>query len=395
MFAVSAMAEIETMENPLLTGIKKDEASDEGFFLDGTSLDGDGKNGLTIPPSSVAETASTLASKRAKSLSMAFMKSLSGLCCDDCKTDPFNTHDDTGHKNGSDHDEYGMPGTNVSGDLYNLQSLQGSLLTISPLVSGPMLLENLESRALSGRTNTVERIIGDYICFCKFYQVQYNSGILTTLRFSLPCLRVSGPFHDTDMLALVELLLRHANGALQFISRLDFTIASKEGRREQSSRLGFTSHGALALAKALQTTKRIRQVLLPRHRIGPYGASAIFMACQTNPTIQVLNLRRCRIGKRGAFAFCELILGMIPDGANRIGASDSGEIKLRGRDTTAHGLVDVDLSCNTIGHAGTSAIELALAQYTLNRDRGSMVVNLEGNHVFPEVSISSIVFSRV
>jgi hypothetical protein len=395
---------VETMEEPLLGKVEKDEASPGGVVaFDGTSsLDRYGQNErkMLASSSSAAEKVSAVASKKAKALSMSFMKSLSGLCCDNCKSDPFETTDDvdvlgqTKRGVGDDHDNNDVRlGTHESGDLYNLQALRRSLSTISPLVSGPMLLDSLGSDALAGggtTTSTVERIIGEYMCFCKFYQVHYNAGILTTLRFSLPCLRVSGSFHDADMLALVELLLRHANGALKHISRLDFAVASREGRHERNSKLlGFTSHGAMALAKALQTTEHVRQVLLPRHRIGPYGASAIFMACQMNPTIEVLNLRRCRIGKRGAYAFCELILGMAPNVAyygRAPGGADTDDVKLRHNERTDHGLVHVDLSANMFGHVGTTAIECALVEFSLNGDGHRMVVNLEGNLVFPEVS---------
>lgn len=137
-------------------------------------------------------------------------------------------------------------------------------------------------------------------------------------------------------------------------------MASREGKQQ-----GFTSHGALALAKCLQTTSNIIQVWLPRHRIGPYGASALFLACRENPTIQHLNLRRCRIGERGAFAFCELLL---EPGAN-------------------HGLLEVDLGSNGIGHRGTVAIERALEERVKQEQKEDdvMFVNLEGNLVFPEV----------
>jgi hypothetical protein len=166
------------------------------------------------------------------------------------------------------------------------------------------------------------------------------------------------------MLALTELLLKHANGALQYVKRLDFTIASKEGKQQLGIKVGFKSHGALALAKTLQSTQFITQVWLPRHRIGPYGASALFWACSANPSIHVLNLRRCRIGERGAFAFCELILN------------------------EKTGLQDVDLSANGIGHRGTVAVEKALKEIAAEN---FIFVNLEGNLVFPEVCLCGVV----
>jgi hypothetical protein len=299
----------------------------------------------------------------AQALSLKFMKSLSGLCCQECGTDPFKEQDDK----------------DAPSELYNLQSLQRSSTSISPLVAAPMMTNPTVGDGLI----TVEGMIGEYMTLCQFYKVPYNAGVVTTLRFSLPSLRVSGSFHDLDMLAVVELLLRHANTKLKFISRLDFSIASKEGRRFKSYRLGFTSHGALALAKVLQKTRYIRQVWLPRHRIGPYGASALFMACRDNSTIQTLNLRRCGIGERGAFAFCELIAGNIatPGTATTTAATTTATA------TITTGLQDVDLSSNGIGHRGTLAIERAMEQQMkeTNSNAPPIFVNLEGNLVFPEV----------
>lgn len=331
----------------------------------------------------------------ARALSLAFMKSLSGLCCDDCKKDPFHLNGDDGHKKEVDHENSSGSAmiAHEPSELYNLPALRRSLSTISPFVSGPMLLDKADPHSLSGGPATLESIVGEYMCSCRFYQVPYNAGVLTTLRFSLPCLRVSGSFHDADMLALVEVLLRHANGCLKFITRLDFTVASKEGRHVRNSKLlGFTSHGAFALAKALQGTKNIGQVLLPRHRIGPYGASAIFMACRMNPTIEALNLRRCRIGRRGAYAFCQIILGVTPDGEEVPVMGDKSELAVKS--STGHGLIDMDLSANTIGHAGTVAIESSLKEFNLKTREGhALVVNLDGNLVFPEVCSDVVVLS--
>ena len=365
-----------------------------------------------------------------KSLSMRFIKALSGLGCEHCKTDPF--HDSNmihgnGKKKKNDDDDDGaaaIPTTTstsssfmIDGGLYNLKSLQKSLSTISPLVSGPMMMDHntpITTTKTTTTTNdttspsptttttttvslstTIEQVIGEYMCFCRFYNVTYNAGILTTLRFALPCLRVTGSFHDEDMLALVELLIRRGNTSLKHITRLDFTIASKEGRHWRNTKLvGFTSHGALALAKALQTTKYVKQVFLQRHRIGPYGASAIFLACRTNPTIEAINLRRCRIGERGAFAFCEIIMGMNPivtkqqDNENNNKDTTSAKTSAR-TEFLGHGLIDVDLSANRIGHQGTNAIERAIEKRMANDKEHPIFVNLEGNLVFPEVSISN------
>lgn len=360
----------------------------------------------------------------AEALSMSFMKSWSGVCCDpDCEEH----HPILSSSSSKKQSNRGQtsPSTNRSSkevaearnfhfddtpsEVYNLRALhqQASSNSISPLVAAPMMLTTRRqlpsstdgdpagSNAISTSTVTVEGLIGEYMYLCKFYNVSYNAGILTTLRFSMPSLRVAGSFHDLDMLALVELLLRHANHRLSFIRRLDFSLASKEGRKNPSYKLGFTSHGALALAKVLQKSKHIQQVWLPRHRIGPYGASALFLAARDNPTIQTLNLRRCRIGERGAFAFCELIASnTLPPPSSQSSALASMS-KDPGSPAFSHtlldsiagaptGLLEVDLSSNGIGHRGTAAIERALEQRH-RKTAEMLLVNLEGNLVFPEV----------
>jgi hypothetical protein len=183
---------------------------------------------------------------------------------------------------------------------------------------------------------------------------------MTSLRFSLPAMRVSGNFHDADMLALSEILLRHCNGALAFLKRLDFRRASKEGRLNRTA--GFKSHGAFALAKVLQSSESIEEVYVQRHQIGPFGACAIFVAASKNPILHTLGMRRCRIGERGAMAFAEVIC-----------SASHQECGLR----------EVDLSANTIGYRGCLAIEQALQRH--DKMVRCLSINLEGNLVFQEV----------
>ena len=288
-----------------------------------------------------------------RALSRGFLRGL--MCCQECS--PKRLLSLTGDGGEYDNDDK----FNTPSELYNLQALRNTS-SVSPLVTAPMLHTSGGLRSLP----MIESIIGEYTAACKVYGCsdRINAGILTTIRFSLPSLRVTGSFHDADVLALCEVLFRHANGALSYIQRLDFAIASKEGKR--NNRLGFTSHGAFALSKVLQQTNNINEIFLPRHKIGPYGASALFMACRDNPSIHTLGLRRCRIGERGALAFAELVCTSFKTG-----------------------LKDVDLSANSIGYRGTAAIDRAL----LKRESSFpslplMIVNLEGNHVFPEVCLS-------
>lgn len=272
---------------------------------------------------------------------------------------------------------------------YDLTSLRRQNSAASPLVVAPMMMPSLSSsfqestsnrenkndpsttsptrRLVNNNHTMVQRIIYDYTSACHFYGCgdRVNAGILTTFRFSLPALRVSaGSFHDADMLALAEVLLKYGNGPLRYIQRLDFSITAREGKLPNGGKQrGFRSHGALALSKVLQHSDYIREVHLQRNRIGPYGASAIFIACSQNPVIQELVMRRCRVGQRGALAFAEFII-------------PSSEC----------GLHVVDLSANYIGYTGSVAIERALIERAKKRnDLHTITVDLEGNLVFPEI----------
>jgi hypothetical protein len=208
---------------------------------------------------------------------------------------------------------------------------------------------------------TPPNIIAEYIVSCQLYGCdgRINAGVLATLRFSLPSLRVTGDFHDADMLALSDIFIRHGNVALRYIQRLDFTIASKEGRL--NGKRGFRSHGGMALAKILQASDEVQEVRLSRNKIGPYGATAIFLAASKHPSLTSLLMRRCRIMERGGLAFAEIIC-------------QSKECRLQ----------HVDLSSNRIGLRGSIAIEQELSKRKLS----DIAVDLEGNLVFQEVRLA-------
>jgi len=216
----------------------------------------------------------------------------------------------------------------------------------------------------------IEAIIQEYTTACQIYGCadRINPGILTTFRFQLPSLRVSGAFFDADMLALVEVLLHHVNGALSYIRRLDFSVAAKEGK--SFGKKGIRSHGAYALSKVLQMSLHIEEVFLPKNRIGPYGASAIFCAAKENKALKTLLMRGCRIGERGAFALVSQIL--------------------MNEDASKSGLREVDLCVNQMGFYGVFAIEKGLKNRrerlkAQGVDDEDILVDLEGNMVFQEV----------
>jgi len=232
---------------------------------------------------------------------------------------------------------------------------------------------------------SIESILIEYSTYCYIYGIPHrlNPGVLTALRYSLPTIRVTGNFFDVDMLALVELLLHHCNGALRHVRRLDFTIAShssgsgsgisyyptnssgNEGGIPSTNggggKRGIRSHGAYALSRVLLISNYIEEVYLVGNRIGPYGASAIFDAIASNnnnnnsmnnkgngasgsgsgSAVKTLLLRGCRIGERGALAF-----------VNRILVNELECNKLR----------IVDLSACRMGFRGTYAIEARLRE---------------------------------
>ena len=185
------------------------------------------------------------ASHKAQALSMSFMKAISGICCDECGNDPL-VMVGTMNQYPKDEDKDDVQNQHAPSELYNLQifhhqsSTVSNNSSISPLVLAPMTNSSSSSIPYyhpddqqpqqqqpdnhhilppnsnrngstsnhgisNGSTNsiTVEGLLGEYMCLCRFYQVPYNAGIITTLRYSLPSLRVSGAFHDLDMLALV------------------------------------------------------------------------------------------------------------------------------------------------------------------------------------------------
>ena len=231
---------------------------------------------------------------------------------------------------------------------------------------GGMVLRPPSSVLLAPGQNdgaTIETLVRQYLAAGRLYgcQGRANAGVLTCLRFGLPTLRASGSFHDADMLALGELLLLHRNGALAHIRRLDFSIASKEGR--EHGKCGFRSHGAFVLSRVLRESRHIHEVYLQRNRVGPYGSSALFLAAGSNPTVRTLVMRRCQIGERGALAFAEHVCAS---------------------PTTR--LAKIDLSVNQIGFRGCIAIETALGRRAAAEGGGDPIeVDLEGNLVFQEV----------
>jgi hypothetical protein len=125
-------------------------------------------------------------------LSMNFVKCLGGLVCQECGTDPIAYIPEDSEMN-------------APSDFTNLQALQrSSSSSISPLVLAPMMMKHSSSldgtseKVVYGGNGKIESIMGEYMALCQFYKIPYNAGVLSTLRFSLPCLRVTGSFHDLD-----------------------------------------------------------------------------------------------------------------------------------------------------------------------------------------------------
>lgn len=207
---------------------------------------------------------------------------------------------------------------------------------------------------------SVEKILQQYIACTKLYGCDgANSGVVTTIRFSLPNLRVSSPFNDADMLALVEILFQHCNDHLQFIKTLDFRSIRKPRRQN-----GFHSHGIIALSKVLNISKHITCLILDDStNLGFHSAQVLFQALSKNSVITSLHMKNCRIGKRGALQFVQHILSQNTN-----------------TNTKRSSLKKVDLRLNRIGYSGCNAIEKALKNHPNNLD-----VNLDGNLVLQEV----------
>ena len=217
----------------------------------------------------------------------------------------------------------------------------------------------LQGSILDHPNHEVASLLQEFTSMTQAYgSSQANSGVLTTIRFSLPTLRVSAHFHDVDMLALSDFLLKHANGALSHITRLDFSVAPRSGKLYGMK--GIQSHGAIALSRVLASSKHIKEVYLQRNRIGPYGSEAIFLAVARNPFIKTLIMRRCCVGERGALAFAQII-----------GSS------------YMCGLQEVDLSVNKMGFKGILAIEEMLVEK--ERQGRTFEMDIEGNLVLQEV----------
>lgn len=260
-------------------------------------------------------------------------------------------------------------------------------------VSTPGTINNQQVAASSAMA-VLEDVLADYRLLCQFYQCEngVNAGVMTSLRYSLPHVRVSVGFGDADMLALADLLLKYGGGGgnpitssetkgpnnnpqyspLQHIRRLDFTPPNLRNNN------GLTSHGAFALSKVFQTSTHIQHVVLDRNRIGPTGAAAIFHACSNNnnnnnntnhhSALEQLSMRRCSIGERGGLAFAKYVLA-----------------------SQATRLVSVDLSANNIGYHGCIAIERAalvretLVQQSESTGYKAISLDLDGNLVFQEI----------
>lgn len=163
------------------------------------------------------------------------------------------------------------------------------------------------------------------------------------------------------MLALSEVLLRHCNGALKYITRLDFSIAAKEGKSSSfgggsgNGKRGFRSHGAYSLAKVLGMSEYIEEVYLTGNHVGPFGASAIFTSIGRNDrtVLKTLLMRGCRIGERGALSFVSEVLETTTSDDDDNNSSKNNKKK-------EIVLEEVDFSANRIGFHGCYEIERAL-----------------------------------
>jgi len=242
--------------------------------------------------------------------------------------------------------------------LEDMSPNRSSVRNNDRLLIPPTLNTTTSSTALVNTDVTIEQLLHEYTTACTIFGChnRINAGVLTTFRYQLPTLRVSGDFFDADMLALSEILLSHCNGALKFITRLDFTLAAKSsssGGGSGNGKRGFRSHGAYSLAKVLGMSEYIEEVYLMGNHIGPFGANAIFSSVGKNErtVLKVLLMRGCRIGERGALSFVSDLLEANNDDSNE------GNNNKKKKEIV---LEEVDFSANRIGFRGCYEIERAL-----------------------------------
>jgi len=180
-----------------------------------------------------------------------------------------------------------------------------------------------------------------YLEHCARYKIEPNPGVLVSLRFLLPALRPTKPFHCKDVLPLAEVLIA---GAAPHVVEGDFTLAR------------LRSHGAITLAHALPKTSW--QTLKLRHNpIGGYGAAALASAVGKSSTLAHVDLRACSVGAMGAEAFASLVV-------------EKGGSSVR----------SLDLSVNSMGMRGTLRLKAALAMGV-----GKIDVDMTNNIVLAEV----------
>lgn len=282
---------------------------------------------------------------RTKPLPLSWMKVAAGMGCANCSQA---SEEET-------LEEVAQMSHELESLLINTRSTNVSPMVVAPLATAV-------SAGLVASLHPIHDLLTEYTAACRLYGADRpHSAVLTTIRFSLPCLRVgTRDFNDVDMLAICEVLLRHTNGALSHLERLDFSLGLSQPRRSRSGGIG--SHGALALAKVLQVSRKIKHVALTGHLIGPYGASAIFIAASKNPVLHTLVMRRCRIGERAALVFKEMA-ALSP----------------------SCGLRHLDVSANIIGYFGTSALEESLQKRSRCTNLPEIVMDLDGNLVFQEI----------
>lgn len=218
-------------------------------------------------------------------------------------------------------------------------------------------------------------ILQHYIQLSKYYHChEPNAGILTSLKYPNHSIRTSLPFHDIDMLPLIDLLLQHCNNNLSHIHQLDFRVKYKKQ--------GFTSHGAIGIRELLIKSKYITELLINGNPIGGYGACKIFEGCWNNSNIRVIGMRGCLIHERGGVGFAKLLKG-IHESKTSYNSDNNNDKFCRCLE-----LNKVDLSVNRMGFKGYKEIQLAWNEHHLLQDdsgRNSMNINLDGNLVLQEI----------
>eukprot|EP01116_Phalansterium_solitarium_P008608 TRINITY_DN22545_c0_g1_i1.p1 TRINITY_DN22545_c0_g1~~TRINITY_DN22545_c0_g1_i1.p1 ORF type:complete len:481 (+),score=158.51 TRINITY_DN22545_c0_g1_i1:119-1561(+) len=210
-----------------------------------------------------------------------------------------------------------------------------------------------------------------YLDVCRKYSVVPDAAVIGALKTHDTRLKPGRTYGESDLLALVELLLlEHAVPNFHFdfdesvyTSHESDAIASPFTWLDLSdSKIG--SNGAILLEKLLSVDSSLTTLNLSNNRIGPRGARALSQALRKNTTLTTLILHGNRLYPKGATALAA------------------------GLREGAHQLTYIDLSNNHITFSGVLEINAATTDCNKRRaesDQPLLKVFDESNFITEEI----------